>query len=209
MSAAMPSPAAVGAAPAADRTRVLLVDDAVDTLEAFGYLLELEGAKVTLARSGIEALEQAVAAGDSIAPANLVALHLEAGRLDQALETAERHVDETRPDTLVALGDVRVAQGRGTEAEHLYVQAIRLGAGRAHTAYAYYLAGNGDLAGAEREFRAAVEEGEPRWAVTLARFLLDAGRLDEARGYLQVAIDAGDVEAAELLAELEGDPADD
>lgn len=39
--------------------RVLLVDDAVDTLEAFGYLLELEGAKVTLARSGIEALEQA------------------------------------------------------------------------------------------------------------------------------------------------------
>lgn len=38
---------------------VLLVDDAVDTLEAFGYLLELEGAKVTPARSGAEALARA------------------------------------------------------------------------------------------------------------------------------------------------------
>jgi two-component system CheB/CheR fusion protein len=37
-------------------TRVLLVDDAPDTLETFGYLLEYEGAIVTPATSGAEAL---------------------------------------------------------------------------------------------------------------------------------------------------------
>nr|MDQ2735725.1 ATP-binding protein [Pseudomonadota bacterium] len=40
-------------------TRILLVDDAPDTLETFGYLLEHEGAIVTPASSGAEALRLA------------------------------------------------------------------------------------------------------------------------------------------------------
>ena len=39
-----------------DGVRVLLVDDTADTLETFGYLLEHEGALVTTASSGAEAL---------------------------------------------------------------------------------------------------------------------------------------------------------
>ena len=38
-------------------SRVLLVDDTPDMLETFGYLLEHEGARVTPASSGVEALE--------------------------------------------------------------------------------------------------------------------------------------------------------
>ena len=40
-------------------TRILLVDDTPDTLETFGYLLEHEGAVVTPAASGAEALRLA------------------------------------------------------------------------------------------------------------------------------------------------------
>jgi two-component system CheB/CheR fusion protein len=42
-------------------SRVLLVDDTSDTLETFGYLLEHEGARVTPASSGTEALALAEA----------------------------------------------------------------------------------------------------------------------------------------------------
>lgn len=155
-------------------------------------------------------LEQAVAAGDPVAAANLVELYLEAGDLRAAVDTAERYVDETRPDTLVALGDVRVAQGRGVEAERLYLQAAQLGAARAHTAYGHHLVGLGDTDAAEREFRAAVTAGEPRWAFTMARFLLETDRVDEAREYLLAGAESGDAEAEELLRELDGvDPTDD
>ena len=67
----------------------------------------------------------------------------------------------------------------------------------------------GDWAGAEREFREAERRAEPGWAYTLGRFLLDDGRPDEARGYLQLAAEAGDNTAAETLIELDGDPTDD
>jgi two-component system CheB/CheR fusion protein len=43
--------------------RVLVVDDAVETLDAFRELLELEGANVTVAHSGAEALSRAETAG--------------------------------------------------------------------------------------------------------------------------------------------------
>ncbi|MDN5859464.1 MAG: tetratricopeptide repeat protein [Pseudonocardia sp.] len=155
-------------------------------------------------------LEQAIAADDPVAPANLVELYLEAGDLRAAVDTAQRYVDEARPDTLVALGDVRVAQDRGAEAERLYRQAAQLGAARAHTACGAYLVSIGAIEAAEREFRAAVRAGEPRWALTMGRFLLDTDRVEEAREYLQAGADSGDVEAAEILGELDGvDPTDD
>lgn len=156
-------------------------------------------------------LVRAADAEDPQAAANLIAVLYEAGDVDTANEMAQRYCDDARPDTLVALADVRAAQRRDDEAEDLYRRAGELGALRAHTAYgAFLLANRGDAEAAEREFREAGRHQEPGWAYTLGRFLLDDGRPDEARGYLQRALDSGDQAAAGALAELDGeDPGDD
>ena len=84
--------------------------------------------------------------------------------------------------------------------------AQMLGALRAHTAYGQFLlAALGDVDAAEREFVEARRHAEPGWAYTMGRFLVDVGRADDARAYLQVAADAGDRVAADLLAELDGE----
>lgn len=159
----------------------------------------------------VQVLIRAADEGDAQAPANLVALHLEAEDLGSALSAAELYRSEDRPDTLVALAEVRALQQQDDEAEALYRRAAQLGALRAHTAYGQFLlAVRGDVGGAEREFRDAGRRAEPGWAYTLGRFLYDDDRPEEAREYLQAATDAGDREAAETLAELDGeDPADD
>ncbi len=159
----------------------------------------------------IQVLTRAADAGDLLAPANVVELYLEAGDVTAAIAAAERFHDERRPDTVVALADVRAQQGRIDDAERLYERADQLGALRAHTAHGQFLLGvRGDADGAEREFREARRHNEPRWAYTLARFLVDDGRPDEAREYLQIAIDQGDRDALSTLAELNGeDPTDD
>lgn len=159
----------------------------------------------------IQVLVRAADAGDPQAGANLVALHMEAGDLRSAIDTAERYADDTRPDTLVALGDARALQGFDDDAQACYLRAGHLGALRAHTAYAQFLLmARGDRDGAEREFREAQQHREPGWAYNMGRFLLEEGRFAEARGYLQVAVDSGDRTAAADLAELDGeDPTDD
>ena len=158
----------------------------------------------------VHVLRAAADAGESYAGANLVELHLDAGDLPAAVEAAERYVHDSRPETLVALAEVRAQQERSDEAERLLRQAVRLGARRGHTAYGQFLQlVRGDWGGAEREFRAAERADEPGWAYTLGRFLLDDGRPDEARGYLQLASDSGDGTAAAALIDLDGDPADD
>lgn len=159
----------------------------------------------------VQVLVRAVQAGDPLAAANLVELHVEANDLPSALEAAERYADEAQPDSIVALADVRVLQDRPDEAEAYYLRAAELGALRVHTAYGQFLlAVRGDPDAAEREFREAQRHAEPGSAYTMGRFLLDEGRGDEARGYLQFALDSGDRSAAEALAELDGaDPADD
>lgn len=157
----------------------------------------------------VQVLARAAAEGDPQAPANLVAVHLEDGDVTAAAEAAEAYHDVTRPDTVLALAEVRAAQGRQVDAEALYVQAGRLGALRAHTAYGQFLlTARGDVDGAEREFAEARRHAEPGWAYTMGRFLLDVGRPDEARAFLQVAADSGDRIAADTLVELDGDPAD-
>lgn len=150
-------------------------------------------------------------AGDSQAAANIIVLHLEAGDLTSAAAAATQYADERCPDTIVALADVRAQQGRFDEAERYYRRAAELGGLRAHTAHGQFLLSvRGDPAKAEVEFRAAERHAEPGWAYTLGRFLLDEGRGDEARYYLQVAINAGDNAALIAMAELDGeDPADD
>ena len=156
-------------------------------------------------------LRQAAEGGDEQAPANLVALHLQAGDLITAAETAERYVDDARPDTIVALADVRAAESRPDAAEEAYRKAIRLGGVRAHSAYGQFLlAAYGDAAGAEEQFRLAWRHNEPGWPYQLGRFLIDDGRGEEAREFLEVAASRGDRDAADLLNELDGvDPADD
>ena len=66
---------------------------------------------------GGHVLRHAADAGDPQAPANLVALYLEAGDLIAAAEMAERYADESRPDTVVALADVRAARAKPDAAE--------------------------------------------------------------------------------------------
>jgi tetratricopeptide (TPR) repeat protein len=160
----------------------------------------------------IHVLTRAAEDGDRQAPANLVALRLEAGDLAAAAEAAEKYVHESRPDTLVALGDVRAAEGRSEAAEHAYRRAIELGGGlRAHTAYGHFLlAAHADGPGAEEQFREAWRHNEPGWAYTLGRFLVEDGRPDEAREFLEAATSWGDRDASDLLDEINGvDPADD
>jgi tetratricopeptide (TPR) repeat protein len=161
-------------------------------------------------REAAQVLADAADHGDPTAPDNLVALHLEDGDLTGAAAVAERYVNEARPDTLVALADVRTVQRREDEAEALYRRAGELGAVRAHTAYGGFLVARGDVTAAEHEFREAERHNEPRWAVTIGRFLVDVGRPEVARWYLEIGTGQGDREAAALLAELNGeDPSDD
>jgi tetratricopeptide (TPR) repeat protein len=161
-------------------------------------------------REAEQVLVRAADAGDPHAGANLVELFLEADDLWSAATAAEKYVDESRPETLVALAEVRTLQNRLDEAERHHRRATELGALRAHSAYGRFLyLVRGDLFGAEREFREAQRRTEPGWAYTLGRFLLDDGRPGEAREYLQLAADSGDGTAAEALIDLDGDPTDD
>ncbi len=159
----------------------------------------------------VHVLRHAAEVGDEQAPANLVAVYLEAGDLTAAVAAAERYADEARPDTIVALGDVRAAQGKPEAAEKAYLRAIQLGGVRAHTAYGQLLlSAHGDPGRAEEQFRLAWRHNEPGWPYTLGRFLIDDGRPAEAREFLQAAAGWGDRDASELLDEIDGvDPADD
>jgi tetratricopeptide (TPR) repeat protein len=164
-------------------------------------LLRDEGRPV----EAVHLLVDAAAAGDQLAAANLVELQLEAGDLPAAVTAAEEYATERRPDTILALADVRVQQGRPADADQRYRRGGELGALRAHTAYGQFLIGvRGDPVAAEREFREAERLAEPGWAFAIGRFLLDEGRVDEARRYLQIAVDEGDQDALAALAELDG-----
>ena len=161
-------------------------------------------------REALNLLVDAAAAGDQLAAANLVELQLEAGDLEGAAAAAEQYATERLPDTILALADVRAQQGRHDDADRLYRRAGELGALRAHTTYGQFLIGaRADPVAAEREFREAERLAEPGWAFALGRFLLDEGRVDEARPYLQIAVDEGDQAALEALAELDGVEADE
>lgn len=192
---------------AEDVLRLAVSSGELGAANDLGILLRDEGRTA----EGILVLARAAEQGDPLAPANLVALHLEDGDLPAAAEAAERYADPARPDTVLALAEVRAAQARLDEADGLFRHAGELGAIRAHTAYGQFLlTERGDVLGAQREFLEARRHAEPGWAWTMGRFLLDVGRPDDAREFLQVAADGGDRVAAETLAELDGlDPADD
>ncbi len=152
----------------------------------------------------IAVLNQAIAAGDSLAPGNLVSLYFD--DLED-LEIAERlgrqFLDETKPSTYTALANVCALQQRLTEAEELHRKAIELKAPKAHINYAEFLwEERDDEAGAEAELRLAQDNDEPGWGYELGYFLSETGRDEEAREVLTQAASWGDLDAAELLEEL-------
>lgn len=146
-------------------------------------------------------LDRAVRLGDDLAALNLVALHLE--ELDDpatATELAEGFLDESKPATLLALADCRLAAGRLDEAAELYRRAAERNAPCAHIYYGWFLRDRReDLAGAEEQLRRAHEIGEPGAPFHLGRFLFDHGRPDEAQPYIEEAARRGDPDAEAVL----------
>jgi Tfp pilus assembly protein PilF len=146
-------------------------------------------------------LDRAVRAGDDLAALNLVALHLEElADPATATELAETLHDETKPSTLIALADCRIAAGQVDEAGELYRRAAEGGGACAHIYYGWFLRDRrDDLAGAEEQLRRAHEVGEPGAAFHLGRFLFDHGRPDEAAPYFEEAAWHGDPDAVAVL----------
>src|SRR5882724_7225661 len=192
---------------AEDAYRVAVNGGDVEAMNTFGVFLRHRG------RFGEAALmlRRAAEAGHHLAPVNLVEVqweHLEDSR--PAIRTAEYWADESRPSTLLGLAFIRAATRRFDDAEELYRRAAELGAERGHIEYALFLQEvREDLAAAERELEAAEREQESGWALAYGQFLADIGRPDEARAYLRHAAHWGSLEAAAVLEELDGDPADD
>ena len=161
-------------------------------------------------RSGeaVLVLARAADAGEPYAGANLVELHLDAGNLGAATEAAERYAHESRPDTLVALAEVRTQQSRLGEAERRPPRR-ELGARRGHTACGSCCCWCGGTGRVTNARSARPSGGRDRAGLHAGSFLLDDGRADEARIYLQIASESGDGTAAETLIDLDGDPTDD
>jgi Tfp pilus assembly protein PilF len=152
-------------------------------------------------QEAVYVLERAARAGDDLAPLNLVALHLEElADPEAAAELAERFHDETRPSTLIALADVRLAFGRAGDADALYRRATELGGACAHIYYGWFLQDRReDLVAAEEHLRRAWDVGEPGAAYHLGRFLFDTDRADEAQAWFEEAAYTGDQDALEVL----------
>lgn len=146
-------------------------------------------------------LDRAARAGDDLAALNLVALHLEELEdPDTATDLAERFHDESRPSTLIALADVRLARGREDEAETLYRRATELGGACAHIYYGWFLQDRrDDLERAEEHLRHAWDVGETGAAYHLGRFLFDTDRADEAQVWFEEAAYRGDRDAEAVL----------
>jgi Tfp pilus assembly protein PilF len=153
----------------------------------------------------IDVLQRAIAEGDSLAAANLVSLYFDdLGDLDTAEEMAIRHLSEVHPSAYVALANVYAEQDRLDEAENKFRKAVALKANKVHQNYALFLwEKREDLPGAEREFRLAQDNDEPGWGYELGSFLVEQDRRDEARDILAWAASWGDVDAAELLEEID------
>ncbi len=156
-------------------------------------------------REALHLLVDAAAAGDQLAAANLVELQLEAGDLPAAAAAAEQYADRAQAGHHPRAR--RRARAAGPPRRRR--RAVPAGGGARSAAGAHRVRAVPDRrprrpGGAEREFREAERLAEPGWAFALGRFLLDDGRVDEARPYLQIAVDEGDPVALEALAELDG-----
>jgi Flp pilus assembly protein TadD len=201
--------AAAGASDRAEDAYELAVSGGdVAAMNSFGVFLRHRNRLKEAERMLLRAAE----AGDDMAPVNLVEVQWEGvGDPRVATRTAERWADESRPTTLLGLAYARACDGRYDEAEVLYRRAAELGGYRGHIEYAMFMQeARDDVDAAEREFQAAGEAQEPGWALAYGRFLVDCGRKNESREYLEHAAYWGDLEALRLIEELDtGDAYDD
>ncbi|WP_245573269.1 tetratricopeptide repeat protein [Amycolatopsis benzoatilytica] len=153
----------------------------------------------------IAAFTRAIHAGDALAPGNLVRLHLhDLEDVDTAERLGRQYLDEAKPTTYTALADVCAQREKLDEAEEMYRKSVALKAPKAHINYANFLwEERDDDVGAERELRLAKEEDEPGWGYELGFFLAEHDRTDDARDVLEHAASWGDLDARELLDDLD------
>ncbi|MEU9981080.1 tetratricopeptide repeat protein [Streptomyces sp. NPDC050856] len=83
--------------------------------------------------------------------------------------------------------------------EDMFTKALDAGP-EAHFQFAGWLKGKGRYEEAEKEYRAAIEQGEVNAHLNLANLLEDLGRTEEAEAELRAGIEAGDPWAASSLA---------
>ncbi|NIH80840.1 tetratricopeptide repeat protein [Amycolatopsis viridis] len=173
----------------------------LSALNDYGLLLCDEGNL----DEAIAIFRRAAEFGDELAPGNLIALYVEdLNDLAAARDVGERYLSPRYPGVYPALGDVYANLGKLAKADALFRDGVRLGAPRVHQKYGWFLwKHRGDIEAAEREFWAAFDDDEVGWSHALGRFLLSRNRVDEARAVLERGAVWGDVDARELLDELE------
>ena len=142
----------------------------------------------------LHVLRHAAEDGDEQAPANLVGAAPGGGRRSSRPPRRRRGTptsrDRTRSWRSATCGLRRASPRPRRQA---YRRAIELGGVRAHTAYGLFLlTAYGDASGAEEQFRVAWRHNEPGWPYMLGRFLVDDGRPEEAREFLEAAAGWGD-----------------
>lgn len=173
----------------------------LSALNDYGYFLCDEGRFTEAA----DVLTRSAEFGDVLAPGNLMSLYLDdLNDPVTALAIGEKYLDPNKPHTYPALADVYATLGRLDEADELFQRGLELDAPRIHQLYAWFLwLHQEDLAGAEREFWAAWDNDERGWSHALGSFLLDRGRIAEARVILEYGVTWGDLKARQLLDSLE------
>ena len=194
----------LGEAKTADRAyRQAIAHGDLSALNDYGLFLKIEGRFP----EAVDVLSRSAEFGDVLAPSNLTALYLDDLNNPQAaLEVGEKYLDPHKPATYSALADVYATLGRLDDADGLFHRGIELGAPRIHQQYAWFLwLHQEDLAGAEREFWAAWDNDEAGWSHDLGYFLLEQGRVEEARAVLERGVTWGDLDARELLVRLTGE----
>ncbi len=164
----------------------------VELLNALGFALFQQGKS----EEAVAALEKAVASNPKHAKAhnNLALAAIAMGELELAeAYYRESLAIEPQPAIYNDLGFVLERQGMGDEAVEMYAKALELDpeSSAAHTNMAGALVRSGDLAGAERHFRASIEAQPSARAYNgLAFVLWEQGRQDEAIATLRAAIEA-------------------
>jgi Tfp pilus assembly protein PilF len=133
--------------------RLATTGDDGEAMNNFALFLADQGRPV----EAVAMFEQAIAAGDRAAPANLARTYLhDLHDIAAAQMVAERHLGACAPTTYCALAEVYAALDRLDEAEQLLRTAVELDAAQAHIDYARFLLHRrDDVSAAKREYRLA------------------------------------------------------